>query len=203
MVYTSIYPRLHQFSSSNKDACTKIHSMICGQISSETLLEPRTSEIQTEISDYTDKSDDSDHDQDSHFLKQNVIRHEKRSKQKVSLLQKSVRYLKRINKKQAEKIANLSAALEDTRCLVHEMNTLISALKREIHSLQQMTEVMELELINLCEFTNEEQIQHESDIAELEEKVKQLQDKCESNQLVTTFSSRTYTTQIRALLLIA
>ena len=50
---------------------------------------------------------------------------------------------------------------------------LIGAVKREIHSLQ-WTEVMELELINLREITNEEQIQHESDIAELEEKVKQL-----------------------------
>ena len=53
MVYTSINPRLCQFSSSNKDACTKISSIICGQISSETLLEPRTLETQTEMSDYT------------------------------------------------------------------------------------------------------------------------------------------------------
>ena len=81
-----------------------------------------------------------------------------------------------------EKIACLSAALEDTRCLVHERNTQIKALKKDIHSLQQIIEVMELELIDLCEFTNEEHIQHESDIAELEEKVKQLQDKCKLTQ---------------------
>ena len=48
----------------HKDACIRIISMICG-------LEPVTSETQTSDYDHTGRWDDSDHDQGSHFLKQN------------------------------------------------------------------------------------------------------------------------------------
>ena len=195
MVYRSIYPNICQVTSSNKDAYAKVSARIKGEY---TIVEDEaTALVELSSSEGLASEDKADDRDDGKFVKHNVKRREKRSKLRITRLQASMRHLNRANRKQKEKIHYLSAALEDTRDLVRERNMRIRSLERELQSLQQTVELLEVELSSLREETDKEHVLHESEIAELASQIQQLQVESESRSLPVTFSSRTYTTHIR------
>ena len=118
----------------------------------------------------------------------NALRRERRAKARIGKLCKSLKLFKRRDKTKEEKIERLTAALEETANVLHERNVQIRQLQGTIQTLEQTIDLD----AELAEQTNTE---YEKLIAELET---QLQQECEP-EAISTLSSRTYTTNVRAL----
>ncbi len=126
MVYRAIDPEICQSTASDKEAYIKVQDLVSNFDEPSDPKDDSQSHSGKEVS----SCDESTHQ--GRFAVPNVKRREKRAKTKIKGLQKSLKYFKRVNKVQREKIENLSAALESTRSLVHDRNVQITDLSRTV-----------------------------------------------------------------------
>ena len=101
MIYRSIDPELHQSTTSNKEAHTKVQDMISNYSECSDSKRDLQSDSENEILNCDESA------KPGQYAVRNVKRREKRTKARIEHLQRSVRYLKRINKRQHEMIENL------------------------------------------------------------------------------------------------
>ena len=127
----------------------------------------------------------------------NVKRRERRAKSRISILQRSMNYYKRVSKAQQEKIEVLSAALQDTQCLVHEKNKQIKALEERVRSSELEVDVLQDQNVELREQTTKELDEHEAVIVQLTNELQESEET--ALQLSHTFSSRVYSQNVRKL----
>ena len=133
-----------------------------------------------------------------HFRKRNVQRREKRAKTTIKRLRKSLQQVKRVNRRYREANETLLGTLEETRGLVKDKNKEIKRLKRAVGNLEQMVDVLEDELRELRKDNDKEHNEHEAEILDLSQQIQELQQK-DKSQSLSTFSSRTYTANVREL----
>ena len=190
MIYKSIDPSLCQ-QITNKEAYSKIKDLISVYEKPSVSDEGSVAEHSESASDKVSESDKRDY--------HSAIRRERRAKLRIKELQKSLKVYKESNRKKEKKIDDLSAALEETRMLLHEKNSQVKHLKKTIKDLEQAVERLDIDLAD----NNQQTEKHETEIAELETQIHQLR---QSDSEVPSLSSTTtssqkhaYTTNVRAL----
>ena len=92
-------------------------------------------------------------------------------------------------------IENLSASLTSARSRINDRNIQVKNLSRAVKDHELTVDILEEELHCVCQQTDKEHEMHEAEIADLVTQIKQLQEK----STLSTFSSRTYTTNVREL----
>ena len=92
-------------------------------------------------------------------------------------------------------IENLSAGLTSARSLINDRNIQVKNLSRAVKNHELTIDILEEELHCVRQQTDKEHEMHEAEIADLVTQIKQLQEK----STLSTFSSRTYTTNVREL----
>ena len=95
----------------------------------------------------------------------------------MEVLQKSLRYLKRVNKSLQEKVGRLSAALEETRSIVHQRNVEIKELKKSLQNHELMIEMLQEELAEMHELVCKEHAKHNDEVEDLATQIMQLQER--------------------------
>lgn len=113
----------------------------------------------------------------------------------MEVLQRSLRYLKRVNKSLQEKVGTLSAALEETRSIVYQRNVEIKELKKSLKSHELMIEMLQDELAEMHEVICKEHTKHNEEVEDLATQIMQLQER----HKIPTFSSQKYTPNVREL----
>ena len=126
-----------------------------------------------------------------HFVKQYREKQEEQSK-------KSLEQLKIVNKRQQEQIESLSCALEETRRLVMEKNKFINNLEKAVKRLEIEVDTLEDELRELKRENEDECSKYEAETSSLVEENQELQQTA-TCQVLSTFSSRAYTKNVRQL----
>ena len=92
-------------------------------------------------------------------------------------------------------IENLSASLTSARSLINDRNIQVRNLSRAVKNHELTIDILEEELHCVRQQTDKEHEMHEAEIADLVTQIKQLQEK----STLSTFSSRTYATNVREL----
>ena len=181
-IYRSIDPELLQTTASHKDAYAKVQDMVGRHSDTKSKAKLKNSETCA--------------DNNGRFAIQNVKRREKRAKTKMAHLQRSLNSLRKMNKAQGVKVDNLTAALESVQCLVHERNIEIKHLQSVVRNHELTIDLLEDELVQMRKQTDQRHAQYESEITDLISQINQLESTPEK---LSTFSSRTYNSNVREL----
>ena len=173
-IYRSIDLEIRQNTKNNLDAYKMVNKII-NEGSSAVDQENEVSQSQVH---YNGRHD--------HFVKQYREKQEEQSK-------KSLEQLKIVNKRQQEQIESFSCALEVTRRLVMEKNKFINNLEKAVKRLEIEVDTLEDELRELKRENEDECSKYEAEISSQE-----LQQTA-TCQVLSTFSSRAYTKNVRQL----
>lgn len=111
-------------------------------------------------------------------------------------MQKSLKSLKRLNKGLQENVETLSAALDDSRNTIRERNAEIRKLRSSLRGHEVTIDLLQDELAQVHELSNNELVKHNDEIEDLVTQLKELQERSSNTP---TFTSRAYTTNVRAL----